>query len=89
MTVASSIVIYHLILQGAPEHAYRRVKAQPWVSKIHASDRNGTVEWHVTVTDEGAAKHQLLRLVLADEQTDVLEFSRSEYEGDCGVAGSP
>ncbi len=32
------------------------------------------------MTDEDAAKHQLLRLVLADEQTDVLDFSRSDYE---------
>jgi ABC-2 type transport system ATP-binding protein len=73
-------VIYHLSLQGAPERAYRRVKAQPWVSNITSSGQNGTVAWHVAVTDEDAAKHQLLRLVLADEQTDVLDFGRSDDE---------
>lgn len=73
-------IVYHLTLQGAPDRAYRRVKAQPWVSTIATSSRNGTVEWHVAVNDEGAAKHQLLRLVLADEQTDVLDFGRSDDE---------
>ena len=69
---------YHLSLQGASESAYRRVKAQPWVSNIVTSSHNDTVEWHVAVTDEGAARHQLLRLILADEQTEVLDFERSE-----------
>lgn len=73
-------IVYQLSLQGAPESAYRRVKAQPWVSNIETAERNGTVEWHVAVSDEGAAKHQLLRLILADEQTEVLNFERSEYE---------
>jgi ABC-2 type transport system ATP-binding protein len=73
-------IVYQLSLQGAPESAYRRVKAQPWVSNIETEERNGTVEWHVAVSDEGAAKHQLLRLILADEQTEVLNFERSEYE---------
>ncbi len=72
--------IYHISLQGAPERAYRRVKAQPWVSNITSSGQNETVEWHVSVTDEDAAKHQLLRLVLADEQTEVLDFGRLSYE---------
>lgn len=71
-------VVYHVTLRGAPVSAYRRVKAQPWVIQIATTERNDVFEWHVAVTDERAATHQLLRLVLADEQTDVLDFGRSE-----------
>ena len=36
--------------------------------------------WQVAVTDEQAAKEQLLRLVLADEGLTVTEFGRKRYE---------
>lgn len=40
----------------------------------------GQTRWQVSVTDEEAAKAQLLRLALTDEHTTVTEFGRKKYE---------
>ena len=41
---------------------------------------NGHVQWRVSVTDERAAQAELLRLVLADEHVQVIEFGREKEE---------
>ncbi len=54
---------------------------QAWVSNIEvtpAADDGGTT-WQVAVTDEKAAKAQLLRLVLSDAQLTVTSFGRKTY----------
>jgi ABC-2 type transport system ATP-binding protein len=73
-------IIYRLSLTGDVSNAYDRVARQPWVSAIQARQQNSTTQWQVSVDDEAAARSQLLRLVLADEKTDVLSFERAQYE---------
>ncbi len=38
------------------------------------------MQWRVSVMDEQAARAQLLRLVLADEQIEVAQFGREKVE---------
>jgi ABC-2 type transport system ATP-binding protein len=76
----SSSTIYVMALKGDPTQAQQRVAAQPWVSNITTKPDNSHIDWQVTVTDEAAAEEQLLRLVLAESQVNVLEFGRKKYE---------
>jgi len=76
----SGSTIYVLALKGDPAQAQQRVAAQPWVTAIATKAADTHTDWQVTVTDEAAAEEQLLRLVLADGQVNVLEFGRKKYE---------
>jgi ABC-2 type transport system ATP-binding protein len=76
----SGSTIYVLALKGDPAQAQQRVAAQPWVAAIAVKTEQTHTDWQVTVTDEAAAEEQLLRLVLADPQVNVLEFGRKKYE---------
>jgi ABC-2 type transport system ATP-binding protein len=72
--------VYSLVLQGDPSAAYARVIGQPWVAGIQVGRRNGHVTWAVSVSDEEAAQAELLRLVLAEQSLDVIEFGRKKHE---------
>jgi ABC-2 type transport system ATP-binding protein len=80
LLAGSEGTIFSLIMEGDPSEAYGRVVSQQWVSSIEAGSVNGRCTWQVAVTDEQAAKAQLLRLVLSDPQMNVVEFGRKEYE---------
>lgn len=71
--------IYTVSFHGDVEADQVRVLHQPWVEQVTTQVRNGVVTWQVTVTDEAAAEAQLLRLLLADEQTMVTAFGRKKY----------
>jgi ABC-2 type transport system ATP-binding protein len=73
-------IVYALSLVGDPSRAQARIEAQPWVSTVRSTRVNGHVQWRVSVTDEQAAQAQLLRLTLADEQIQVIEFGREKEE---------
>lgn len=76
----SGSTVYVMALMGDVTQAQQRVSAQPWVANLAATPDNTHTAWQVTVTDEAAAETQLLRLVLADAQVNVLEFGRKKYE---------
>jgi ABC-2 type transport system ATP-binding protein len=76
----SGQVVYGLVMEGDTGSVHARIAAQPWVSDISVAQHNGTTTWQVSVTDELAARAQLLRLVLSDGQITVTEFSRTKYE---------
>jgi ABC-2 type transport system ATP-binding protein len=80
LLAGSDGTIYSLVIEGDPSRAHMRVASQPWVSGIQVANRNGRTTWQVNVTDEKAAKAQLLGLVLADEELTVVEFGRKKYE---------
>ena len=73
-------IVYALRVAGETTAAQARVKAQPWVSGVRSTRVNGHVQWRVSVTDAPAAQRQLLRLVLADPQIEVIEFGREKEE---------
>ncbi|MFV1858917.1 MAG: ABC transporter ATP-binding protein [Anaerolineales bacterium] len=79
LLVGSSGSVYSLELKGETEKARVRVASQPWVSGIQVTHKNGTERWLVSVTDEAAAQSELLRLVLAEPSTSVIEFGLKKY----------
>jgi ABC-2 type transport system ATP-binding protein len=80
LTAGSEGIVYSVTMEGDVESAYRRVSCQDWVAGIRSKQRNGATAWQVSVTDAAAAKAQLLRLLMADEQMVVTGFGRKEYE---------
>jgi ABC-2 type transport system ATP-binding protein len=72
--------IYSLVLEGDAGPVKERVRSQAWVADIEMVTGEGETTWQVSVTDEAAAKDQLLRLVLSDEQITVTHFGQKTYE---------
>ncbi|HSB65318.1 MAG TPA: ABC transporter ATP-binding protein [Anaerolineales bacterium] len=71
-------VIYSVTLRGDAQSAYTQVYQQPWVSGIEASHQDGQTTWQVSVTDEDAAKEQLMSM-LVGSGLKVSNFSRQEH----------
>jgi ABC-2 type transport system ATP-binding protein len=80
LLAGSDGMVYIVVMEGDPSEAYDRVIRQEWVADIHTSLMNGRIAWRVHVTDEQAAKSELLRLILSDEKVTVIEFGRKQYE---------
>ena len=72
--------VYSLEIEGEAEQAQERIQSQSWVADIDVVTGDGGTTWQVAVTDEAAAKDQLLRLVLSDEQITVTHFGKKTYE---------
>lgn len=72
-------VIYTVTLRGDAQSAYTQVYQQPWVSGIEASHQDGQTTWQVSVTDEDAAKEQLMGMLVANG-LKVSNFSRQEHD---------
>jgi len=70
-------VIYSVTLRGDTQSAYTQISQLPWVSGIEASQQGDQIMWQVSVTDEDAAKDQLMGL-LVSSGLKVSNFSRKE-----------
>ncbi len=70
-------LIYSVTLMGDARSAYTQIDQQPWVSGIEASQQGNQTTWQVSVTDEAAAKDQLMSL-LVSSGLKVSSFSRKE-----------
>jgi ABC-2 type transport system ATP-binding protein len=70
-------VIYTVTLTGDSQSAYNQVHQQPWVSGIDVSQEGVQNTWQVSVTDEVAAKDQLMSL-LVSSGVKISNFSRKE-----------
>jgi len=79
LLAGSQGTIYSLDIEGNAEQAKARIAEQAWVSGIEVATAHGQTTWQVTVTDDEAAKAQLLRLMLADEQVMITGFGRKTY----------
>ncbi len=80
MLVGSQGTTYSLVIEGDAGPAQERVRSQEWVADIEVVTADGETTWQVAVTDEAAAKDQLLRLVLSEEQITVTHFGQKSYE---------
>lgn len=72
--------VYSLGIEGEADQAQERIRSQAWVTDIDVVTGDGGTTWQIEVTDEAAAKDQLLRLVLSDEQLTVTHFGQKTYE---------
>src|SRR5512143_2505885 len=70
-------LIYSVTLKGDAQSAYSHIVQHPWVSGIEASQEGEQTTWQVSVTDEAAAKDQLLNLLVANG-LKISNFSRKE-----------
>ncbi len=77
LLVGTGDLIYSVTMSGDTRSAYTQVTQQSWVSGIEASQENGQITWQVSVTDEAAAKDQLMGL-LVSSGLKVSNFSRKE-----------
>jgi ABC-2 type transport system ATP-binding protein len=73
-------MIYKIVLEGDVSQAHDRLTRLPWVSGIKVTPFEAQITWHVSVTDEAAAKSELLPLLICDEHVCVVEFGRKKYE---------
>ncbi len=80
LLAGSDGTVFRLQTTGKIERARQRVTNQPWVSSVNINAVNGLTEWRVGVSEELAARSQLLRLILEDETVEVLEFGREKYQ---------
>ncbi|KAA3646463.1 MAG: ABC transporter ATP-binding protein [Chloroflexi bacterium] len=73
-------LVFHATVQGDVAKAQARIKTQSWVSEVHSSAQNGNTLIKVSVTDEQAAKTNLLQLLMAGEDLVVTDFQRKSHE---------
>ena len=79
LLTGSGGIIFRLTFEGDPSPVKPLISSQSWVKAIETSQANGEQEWRVSVTDENAAKDELLRLVLSQNGLRVTEFGRLKY----------
>lgn len=72
--------IYTISLRGDLAAIEARIAHEPWVEDIRLHSQNGHTTWQVSVSDDAAAEANLLRLLLADEETTVTAFGRKRLE---------
>jgi ABC-2 type transport system ATP-binding protein len=77
LLTAKGDLTYSITLSGDTQSAYDQLNQQPWVSGIEASRDGDQTVWQVSVTDEAAAKDQLMNLLVANG-LKVSNFSRKE-----------
>jgi ABC-2 type transport system ATP-binding protein len=72
-------VTYSITLSGDAQSAYTQIDQQPWVSGIETSQEGDQITWQVSVTDEAAAKDQLMSQ-LVSSGVKVSNFTRKEHK---------
>jgi ABC-2 type transport system ATP-binding protein len=80
LLTGSEGTIYSVVIEGDAGSVQERVRSQAWVRDIETIAEDNVTTWKVAVTDEDAAKEQLLRLVLSDGQITVTHFGKKTYE---------
>ncbi len=80
LLTGSEDIIYEISLEGDVSYAHARFTNLPWVSGIKGTTSEGQTTWQVSVTDEAAAKVELLPILVCDEHVCVVEFGRKKYE---------
>jgi ABC-2 type transport system ATP-binding protein len=79
LLAGGSGVAYSLTVRGDGQLAQQTLLAEPWVTAVSRQPNHTETTLQVSVNNEAAAETQLLRLVLADEQTAVTAFGRKKY----------
>ena len=80
LLAGSGGAVYTLLTEGSADHLGRLLDGLDWVDAVQRQSRDDAVRWSIVVTDEEAARTQLLRQVLSLESIIVVEFGRKRYE---------
>jgi ABC-2 type transport system ATP-binding protein len=70
---------YQLELASGADYVRATLQSQPWVKNLSLMRVNGTQSLSIAVSDEAAAKDQLLRLALSDPSVTVLTFGQQKH----------
>jgi len=73
-------VVYRITLKGAYEGARTIISSQDWVSSVNVFHGDARTTLQVSVSDEGVAEDELLRLAVCDGEAVVTDFGRRRYE---------
>jgi ABC-2 type transport system ATP-binding protein len=76
----SGAIIFNITVKGAYQGAYERIKKAPWVSGVNVVPGDPRTALEVSVTDEGKAEDELLKLTLRGGDIVVTEFGRKRFE---------
>jgi ABC-2 type transport system ATP-binding protein len=68
--------VYRLTLRGDGANAVSALSDRRWVSGVTTEGRDGVTTLTVDVSDETAAETELLRVVMTDPDTTVVDFGR-------------
>jgi ABC-2 type transport system ATP-binding protein len=71
---------YILRIRGDRQLVEKRLAQLQWISRVELEEDGRQPAWRITVTDEEQAERHLLRTILADKETAVLEFGRAKAE---------
>lgn len=77
LLTATGDVIFSVTLRGDARNAYTQITQHRWVSGIETRQDGEQTTWQVSVTDEAAAKDQLMGLLVSNG-LKVSSFSRKE-----------
>ena len=72
-------IVFTVKIEGDGDKAESRLSDQSWISNIETVQEKELTTLHVDVKDAGMAKSKLLRLILADEDVQVVEFGQKDY----------
>lgn len=79
LLAGGSGMTYTLTVRGDGQPAQKALQEQPWITTISSHPNHHESTLQIGVSDESMAETQLLRLVLADQQTTVTAFGRKKY----------
>lgn len=72
-------IVYSVIVKGDGQSVKTRLCQQTWVTSVMDSSSNGSTTLQVSVTEAGTAEVQLLRIILEDSNTTIVEFGRKKH----------
>ena len=73
-------VVYNISYEGDGGSARQKLNQIPWITNLTESTRNGSPEWHISVSDADRAKQELLPLLVGYPKLTILSFARRERE---------
>jgi ABC-2 type transport system ATP-binding protein len=80
MLAGEGNIVYEICLKGSTNKVFNKLSSQTWVSNIQTKKETKLTKIFVTVNDNKIAEKNLLRLILTDDNIDVLDFHQKEYE---------
>ena len=69
-------IVFALTIRGDYAAVESHLRSQPWVTGLETLSKNGSVSWHIRVSDIDQAETQLVPLALASGATAICDFGR-------------
>lgn len=72
-------IVFSMTVHGDGVSAQKAIAGQPWVSSVNTEISNGLATLQVKVIDEAVAEAELMRLVVCESHSTVIEFGRKKH----------